>query len=390
MESIRVLHLGNPTGLYGAERWILALIRYLPKSRVDSVVGVIEDQVESGVPELLERSEALGFETVRFKSIGRLSTSAISTIREFIRRERINVLHTHGYKTDIVGLLAVLGTGCKLVTTPHGWTERPDFKLRVYEWLDRVAFFFLDAVVPLSPRLYSDTARWLKWRRNVFLIRNGVDVAEIDAVTERDRLPRDTAGKRPLIVGYIGRLVPGKRVDDLVRAFAGLKVKDKQLWIVGDGPERTNIESMISSLSPEPSVRLFGYRDDRLSLLKSFDVFVLPSLSEGIPRCLLEAMAAGVPVVATDIPGCRNLVKDSETGLLYAPGDAAALQAALQALVSDPGLAASIATRARDFVVQEFSAERMASEYTDLYYSLAVVGAENKDVQSMGGAPQDE
>jgi glycosyltransferase involved in cell wall biosynthesis len=359
-------------------------------SRVESVVGVIEDQVEPDVPELLERSEALGFETVRFRSIGRISSSAISQIRDFVRRERINVLHTHGYKTDIVGLLAVLGTGCQLVTTPHGWTEGPDLKLRVYEWLDRLAFFFMDAVVPLSPRLYTDTARWLKWRRNVFLIRNGVDVAEIDAAAPHERSIEHAADENGLIVGYIGRLVPGKRVEDLVRAFAALDVEDKQLWIVGDGPERANIESAISSHSLQSSVRLFGYRDDRLSLLKSFDVFVLPSLSEGIPRCLLEAMAARVPVVATDIPGCRNLVEDAETGLLYAPGDAAALQAALQALVSDPGRAASIVTRARDFVLQEYSAERMALEYTDLYYSLVMGGAGSKGVQSLDGAAQDE
>ena len=117
---------------------------------------------------------------------------------------------------------------------------------------------------------------------------------------------------------------------------------------------------------------------------------MLPSLSEGIPRCLLEAMAACVPVVATDIPGCRNLVKDSETGLLYAPGDAIALQAALQALVSDPDRTASLVASARDFVLQNYSAERMALQYTDLYYSLVRNGKESKHLHSLDGAPQDE
>src|SRR5487761_2365222 len=179
-ERIRVLHLGSPTGLYGAERWILALAKNLPRNKVESWIGVIKDApgVEAS---LCIRAAEMGLATQQFESHGRFSWSAIGQLRRFIRQQRIDVLHTHWYKTDLIGRMATLGTACMNVATPHGWSVDAGAKLQLYEALDRLCFRYMDAVVPLSMDLYDGLAHRLGMRRKLHLILNGVDLAEIDA-----------------------------------------------------------------------------------------------------------------------------------------------------------------------------------------------------------------
>ncbi len=120
---VSVLHLGSPAGMYGAERWILALTKYLSKDIVHSVVGVIKDDPSQDAP-LCKHAEQLGFRSVVFESRGRLSVSSIRKIRQFLMQNHIDILHTHGYKTDLLGLLATIGTNCKIISTPRGWSSK--------------------------------------------------------------------------------------------------------------------------------------------------------------------------------------------------------------------------------------------------------------------------
>jgi glycosyltransferase involved in cell wall biosynthesis len=127
---------------------------------------------------------------------------------------------------------------------------------------------------------------------------------------------------------------------------------------------------MVAELGLSRRVTFTGYREDRMAFLKGFDVFVLPSRSEGIPRCLMESMAAGIPVVASDIPGCRNLIDGSSTGLLFPAGDEVALQSRISELADSAERRSSIIDRARRFVESRFSCERMAEEYASFYEKL--------------------
>ena len=121
------------------------------------------------------------------------------------------------------------------------------------------------------------------------------------------------------IIGYIGQLITGKGLDILLEAFSKLVIPKKKLILLGGGAQRQDLEEIVSSLEIQNEVAFLGFRDDRLNFLKGFDIFVLPSRSEGIPRCLMEAMAAQVTVIASDIPGCTDLIKHEQTGfcLLY-------------------------------------------------------------------------
>lgn len=363
---IRVLQLGGPMGLYGAERWILALIGQLPTASIESIVGVIKD-APGPAPELCEEARRRGFRTVLFDGPGKLSAAAIAQLRAFIRSERIDVLHTHFYKSDLIGRLAVRGTSCKIVATPHGWSVNAGAKLQIYEALDRLAFYTFDAVCPLSLDLHAGLARLPGMARRLHLIQNAVDIAEVDSARAA---PPEGGAAGMMTIGYIGQLIPRKGLDVLLRALRALDRPTVRLWLIGDGPQRAELAELAGRLGISAQIGFLGYRNDRLSLLKACDIFVLPSRLEGIPRCILEAMSAGVPVVGSDIPGTRSLIRDGVTGLMFPVDDEAALTAALGRLLDDPNRCRAIAAAANQYVRAEFSAARMAGRYAELFADL--------------------
>lgn len=373
-ERLRVLHLGNPTGLYGAERWILALAKNLPRTRVESWVAVIKDSPELAAP-LCREAEHVGIQTHVFTSYGKLSLSAIRQIRQFIREKRIDVVHTHGYKTDILGTLAACGTPCKTVATPHGWSVNAGRALKLYEFLDRIMFIFIDAVVPLSRDLLAGLERIPGPRRRLHLIQNGVDLSDVDAAVT---YPVESTGREgSQVIGYVGQLIARKRVDTLVRAFHRLEISDRRLLVIGEGPQRSELEDLAGELGERERIDFMGFREDRLRLMRGLDFFVLPSELEGIPRCLMEAMASGVAVVASDIPGNRDLVRHEATGLLFRTGDDVDLARQMVRLAENPRLRDRLAESGRRHVRETYSAEGMAAHYLTLYEKL-VQGASRR------------
>lgn len=367
---IRVLQLGSPNGMFGAERWIMALLAHLPRARVHSSVGVVRDTVTSQEPELLSQARAAGFDTVCVEAIGRFNPKAVAALRAVLRERRIDVLHTHFYKGTLLGALAIRGTRCRLLATPHGWSTGEGWKLQAYEWLERLAFARADAVSPLSPDLERGLRR-LPWvRSRLAPIPNGVDLGE---VTGSDRVCEQVSRARyagEFVVGYLGQLIPRKRVDTLIEAFARLDVGPKRLFVVGDGPERERLERLAARLGIADSVDFAGFRSDRLDYLRGFDTLVLPSALEGIPRCLMEGMAARRAIVASDIEGTREVIRHGVTGLTFPVDDVDALAASLARLAAGRALRDELGARAHDFVTRHHSAEAMAASYLGLYVSI--------------------
>lgn len=402
----------------------MALVRHLDPARVRSIVAAIKDAPDLDVPLCTEASK-LGFETRVFQAQGRLNFSAVKQIRKYIRENNIHILHTHFYKTDLIGLMAVRGTPCRIITTPHGWSTKADLKLRCYEQLDRMLFPCMDAVVPLSHKLYHELSsgkgrlvysltgklgfRKLElgelenWKirkfgskkinkripnpksrltnqritnneppnnetKNIHLIPNGVDLSEIETVQKVAPELQNWCTSQDFVLGYIGQLIPRKGLDILLQALAQLdKTLQCKAVIIGDGPQLPELQKLAHRLGVQDQVRFFGFKDNRLEFLKGFDCFVLPSRLEGIPRCLMEAMAAGVPVIASDIPGCNDLIENRVNGRLFEPENAQDLKGCLSRAALHPEESREQAVQAREFVQQNYSADRMAREYEELY-----------------------
>ncbi len=302
---------------------------------------------------------------------GRFNLRAISGLRDLVCRQRIDILHTHGYKPDIVGLLALRGLPCRQIATPHGWSKEPDLKLKIYELLNRFTFLGVDKVAPLSEEIYQELARIPGLSSRLRLIRNAVDVSEVDSIKNEAPETRAAREEGAFILGYIGQLIHRKGIDILLKALSILRGLNFRLFVVGSGPLRERLEEMARDLGLVDRVVFTGYRADRLQLLRGFDLFVLPSRLEGIPRCLMEAMAMGKPVIASDIDGCRALIpNDGIQGLLFPAQDAQALARRIDYLAHHPEEARLMGERAREFIRIYYSAERMAREYEELYLEV--------------------
>ncbi|OAG27694.1 glycosyltransferase family 4 protein [Thermodesulfatator autotrophicus] len=369
--KIRVLQLGSPTGLYGAERWILALIKYLDREKIETIVGVIRDDPTLDAP-LLAEAEKLGFETMAIEAYGRFNPQAVRKLKAYLKEKGIHILHTHGYKQDLAGFLATRGLKTKILATPHGWSKEPDLKLAIYEALNRLVFLGFDRVAPLSREIYEGLLRIPGLKRKLTLIVNAVDLSEIEAVKD---VPEEILARKKegfFILGYIGQLIHRKGLDVLLKALAYKELSDCFLFVVGEGPLKEDLKALAARLGISDKIHFTGYREDRLNFLRGFDVFVLPSRLEGIPRCLMEAMGMGKPVVASAIEGIKDLVcEDGEGGLLFPPEDEKALAQKIAFLKKDYTFREKLSQKARQIVTEKFSAERMAREYEALYQDLA-------------------
>lgn len=368
-KKIKVLQLGSPIGLYGAERWILALVNNINKIEIENTVAVILDDPNLNA-DLCAEADKMGVSTKIIEAYGKINFSAVKKLKEYILKNGIDILHTHGYKTDLIGLLATRGTPCKVMTTPHGWSKNAGFKLKIYETLDRLSFCFFDAVVPLSQEIYNSLKYIPCLKKKLHLILNGVDIIDIASVNAIADEMLDWKAHDYFIIGYIGQLIDRKGLDILLKSLSKINLNRWRLAIIGDGPEKFELVQLAHNLKLENQVRFFGFRKDRVSLLKGFDVFVLPSRLEGVPRCLMEAMAANIPIIASDIPGCRDLIKQDDTGLLFKLDDADGLCQAIKKLFDDKNLRYELSTNAKKMVENEWSASAMAERYRKLYDEL--------------------
>ena len=364
--TINVLQFICPTGFYGAERWVLALAKHLDPQvvRCDLAVTMEPEQIPL---ELVAQYERLGLATYALDMKNKFDPGAVTKLVALIKEKHIHIIHTHGYKSDIIGLLAARKAGIKCVVTPHGFENAKDFKLRTFIWLGCQAMKYAHKVVPLSQQLVRDVLAMGVAEHKTLYIQNGVDLSEVEATAIPDRHGDDE--KR---IGFVGQMISRKNITDILDIFDNIHQKhpNTRLVLLGDGDSRKSLEDHSATLKSQDHIDFLGFRDDRLSLLKSFDLFVMTSTLEGIPRCLMEASAAGIPVAAYDIPGIDQLISHKNTGLLAPPGAKEELQGYWEKLLFDPPYAQEIAVKAKQFVYDNYSANRMADEYTVLFEEM--------------------
>lgn len=372
-KKIKVLQFICSTGFYGAERWILALSKHLPPELIECDL-VVTDEAQNQNLELVNQYQkqcAFIGKVHHIRMRGRFDLKAFGLLKQLIVSEKIDIIHTHGYKSDILGVIAAKMAGIKCIVTPHGFENAEDLKLRAFIHLGGLMMRFGTVVAPLSKQLVKDSQKYGVPSAKIKYIQNGVDLSEVNE-TRLDTTK--VAAKQPLVkrIGFIGQMISRKNIKDILDIFDTLHAADPQLELVflGDGDERIALENYAKTLKSNDSIQFLGFRDDRLELLKSFDLFVMTSTLEGIPRCLMEAQAMGIPVAAYDIPGIDQLIKHGENGLLAPLHDKQQLTTYWQTLLTDQNYAQKLVENGMKFVEEHYSAARMANEYMELFTEL--------------------
>ena len=288
----------------------------------------------------------------------------------------VDLVHTHSSKAGILGRAAARLAGVPgIVHTAHGWSfnsVQPAVTRRLYVEAERAAARVTDRIICVA-RFDRDRglASGIGHSSQYRIVRSGID-ASLFAAPEgaRERL-RKALGAAPqdVVVGSIANFKPQKGPLDFVEAARLARLRDSHLrfFIAGDGELRLAAERAIAEAGLGGVVHLLGWRNDVPELLAAMDLFLLTSLFEGLPRVVLQAMAASVPVVATETGGVAEVVVDGETGRLVPPGDPAAAAEAIVALARDRDTRRRFAVSARSRLGEEFDSRRMVHDLEELY-----------------------
>jgi glycosyltransferase involved in cell wall biosynthesis len=365
--TCQILHLISSSGLLGAERVLLELAEQSKRAGLKVTIGVLKNSQNPNL-ELANTASGLGFQVQIFPCNGRFDNNTARTIKGYIEKEGVNILHSHNYKSNFYAWRALSNNNIRWVVTKHGRRSGP--KLLLYNFLDGFIVRHADRVIAVSKEIGRKARLAGIAQKKILLIENGVNLGRFATSTSPEAI-KESLGikKEALVVGTIGALTREKGHQYLLRAaLKVIRIYPEAIFLlVGDGTERPNLEKTASSLGIKNSVIFAGMRKDVPEILSILDVFVLPSLNEGLPMALLEAQAAQIPVVAARVGAIPDVLEDGVTGILIPPKAPQAIAEATIKVLSDRKIALGMAQKGFEKVRDNFSAEKMANKYLSLY-----------------------
>lgn len=359
---MKVLQLTTHLDIGGIANYILTLSRSLSQRGVTVIVASSGGELES---ELARYGISHRKINIRTKSeLDPKVLRSILTVRAIVAQERPDIIHAHTRVSQVVAFFVSRITGVPYVTTCHGF-----FKTRARKIFDTWGAKVIAISAAVKGHLIKDLG---VSEKRVELIYSGVDIEAFSKDCSPDevtRIKKELGLHAGPLVGTIGRLSPVKGQAFLIKAMEDVLSKrpDVRALIVGDGPEENALKDLARSLNIEYAVKFLRADLDTHRILSSMDVFVFPSIKEGLGIALLEAMASGRPCVASDVGGIGNIIKDGINGLLVGPGDAAGIASSILALLDDDVLRKSVGNAARALVKERFSLTLMTDGVMRLY-----------------------
>lgn len=364
-----ILHIIDSGGLYGAEVMLLQLMREQQSLGHTPVLASIGSK---GFAEKAIEIEAkrLGLQVQTFRMANGPNFIGAMDILRFARTIGADLLHSHGYKGNILfGLLPRRIRCLPMLSTVHGWTSCGRLtKMAVYEWLDKFSLKRVDRVVMVNPLMQQLPA--LQRLNNTAVIENGIDSSLGDGAGLKLEI-LEFIQQRPTIVA-VGRFSLEKNFSSLLDAVAQLVEQghDVQLLLFGEGGLRQQLSEQAAALQLSERILMPGHVAQVEKYLAHCAVFAMPSLTEGLPIALLEAMRAGIPIVASDVGGIPDVLDSGRAGVLVPAADTQALVSVLVGLLTDSERAERLVDGARQRVVEKYSSRTMAIKYLDIYSQL--------------------
>jgi glycosyltransferase involved in cell wall biosynthesis len=359
--------ISSRLGYYGAERVVVTLSAALEDMGVHCVVVEIVNSGQATNVGVKERATELGLTTEEIISKRRIDRNLIVSLGEVIDRHQIDVIHCHGIKPGLYSLLAARKRKVALVSTCHLWVVD-----NTRDWLisavDRGLLHSFDEVVAVSA---SMTPQLRSFRIHHKIVDNGIDLKPFR--DPQSKLIHERGWQGRPVVGAIGRLAGQKGLPYLLRAAPEvLRENPTALFVfAGDGPDQEALQAEADTLGIQDSVRFLGVQDNIPGLLASIDVLAMPSVSEGMPMALLEAMAAGKAVVASRVGAIPKVIDHGVNGWLIDSGDVNGLATGLKEILRSKDFRTRLGRAARQTIEARFSAEIMAKNYLEIYRGAA-------------------
>ncbi len=357
----------------GPEKTILNSPRFLETFGYNAICAYMHPPHDPGFATLEERAVQAGAQLESIADRGPLDWRVLGQLVRLCRQYKVSIWHAHEYKSDILGILARRFWPMKLVTTVHGFVQSSR-RMKLYNKLDtRFWVPRYDEVMAVSEDLYQRCLEWGVADERRHLVRNAIDTAEFRRTLSTEQAKQQCGASTDVIlVGAVGRLSAEKGFDRLIRAVDQVIASgiDVNLWIAGEGKERAELERLIGSLGRQDHMRLLGHVKDPKQFFQSLDMYVLSSLTEGLPNVVLEAMALEVPVIATRVAGLPALLDNGEHGILINPDSVDEIATAIRDLAQDRQLRMRFASSSRQAVERSYSFEERMRKVADIYDGL--------------------
>jgi len=302
----------------GPEKTVFHSAGYVDPKRWQIEAAYIHPRGDRGIEVVRSQANRYGCPLWEIAESGPIDPRTVWEMWRLCRSLGVSIWHGHDYKSNMLGLLLQKVWPMKLVTTVHGWT-RDTARTRVYARIDRWCLKRYDRVIAVSPELADDCRILGVAPDRLAYVPNAIDCQEYhrrhDTQAAKDALGIDGVGP---VIGVVGRLSVEKGVDRALKMMAQLRVNNRpaQLHVIGDGPQRGELEAMAQRLNISDRVHFWGWQKRLQPFYEMMDVLLLPSRTEGLANVVLEAMAMGVPVVAADVGGVRELLDDGRCGVI--------------------------------------------------------------------------
>ncbi|HQZ37446.1 MAG TPA: glycosyltransferase [Vicinamibacterales bacterium] len=348
----------------GIEQFVDTMSRHLLESGVPVLVIVLHDGL------LRARLERKGVPVVWIQGRSPYDPGVVGKMATALREHGINIVHSHGYRATVLGAVAARLAGARFVRTEHGSLEPVTGSGRLKRTLnialERVASRYLaDAVVFVSQDLRRRT-RGASAAVRQEVIYNGIERIPIAMPPIALEGFDDAAGL--FNVGIVGRIAPVKGHLELLKALEQIEhIRSLRLYVFGEGPLEEECRRRCQTSGLSGVVRFMGFRQNIHDYLRRLDLLAMPSLHEGLPYTLLEAMSLGVPIVATRVGGLAEIIEDRVTGVLVPVKDSAALATAIELVRHDDGLRETLSSNSQRVIADRFTASAMAEKYLQVY-----------------------
>ena len=370
-----MMHLTNNISYASSvECLILMLTERIDKSKFNiSIVSLTEPERVSET--FLESAKILTSQThlIPWKMSKPFATSILKLI-SLIKRYEIDILHTHEVRTNFVGLIAARLTGIKVVASIHGWVMNTvPFSWKLYQHFDRRVIRRFDHIIVGSKFLRNEIIKMGLSSQKVTTIHNAIDTTSLDlSASSLNFKKKYNLNSTDTLIGTVGRISREKGHKYLLEA-AKIVIQDHpdvKFLIVGEGKIRIELERYAKTLGIFENVIFTGYYENLSEVLAAIDLFVIPSLTESLPLVVLEAMAAGKPVISTNVGGIPEIIIHGETGLLVRPQNGMELANSIITMLNNNDLLFKMAKKGKQFVHVEFSIHNFIEQTENLYSNI--------------------
>ncbi|MBF0483976.1 MAG: glycosyltransferase [Candidatus Omnitrophica bacterium] len=380
---MKILHLISSCGMFGAER-VLVNIAKNPSSEFEYAVCAVNN-IHNPHLEILDVARSMQIPVFSIDSRGKFDLSTIFALRNLIKKHNFSIINSHNYKSDVLAFFATRMTKCKWVATNHNWLSSDD-KVKMFEALDTFCMRFADALVAVSEGVKVEMVELGLSNKKIEIVDNGIDIEKFNVLKDKSCKNQLGIPEHNQVVTVVGRLCADKAYDVFLEA-ANIVLKERRdvtFLVVGDGELRHSLENIAREFHIEKDVIFTGIRKDMPQIYSITDVFVVCSRFEGLPMCLLEAMAAKCAIVATPIGAIPNLIHDRISGRVVGVGEVKVLAKIIFDMLSDEKTRSELADAAYKIVVDGYSDKKMTKNYEVIYMALNHVGFRVKPAPRKG------